>query len=91
MTVYNATDQGAGEAQGAESIDLLIRHLEAAKRVFSSPEGTPTQDEGELKAFPNTVCTLLYAQPGTFCPLLYLHFPAVTEAVTESARVEATT
>jgi hypothetical protein len=87
MTEYNTTDQGLREAQGAagaESIDLLIRHLEAAKRAFSSPEVTPTQDEGALKAFPipNTMCTLIYAQPGTFCPLLYLHFPA---AVTESA------
>jgi hypothetical protein len=88
MTEYNTTDQAPGGAQGAagaESIDLLIRHLEAARRAFSSPEETPTHDEGELKAFPNTICSLIYAQPGTFCPLLYLHFPAVTEPDTESA------
>jgi len=87
MTEYNTTHQVPAEAQGAagaESIDLLIRHLEAAKRAFSSPE-TSTHDEGELKAFPNTMCTFLYAQPGTFCPLLYLHFPGATEQVTESA------
>jgi len=83
MTEYSTTDQGPGVAQGAagaESIDLLIRHLESAKRAFSSPEGTSKQDEGELKAFPNTICTLIYAQPGTFCPLLYLHFPVTERA-----------
>jgi hypothetical protein len=80
MTEYSTTDQGPGVAQGvagAESIDLLIRHLESAKQVFSSPAGTSKQDE-EL-TLPDTVCTLLYAQPGTFCPLLYIHFPAAVE------------
>lgn len=89
MTEYNTTDQGPGEAQaavGAESIDLLIRHLEAAKQVFSSSEGRPTQDE-EL-SLPDTMCTMLYAQPGTFCPLLYLHFP---KSVTESAESDRPT
>lgn len=79
MTEYGTTDQGPGKAQGgAESIDLLIRHLEVAKRVFSS---SPTQDQGEAELVaPDVLCTLLYAQPGTFCPLLYVHFPASESA-----------
>ena len=77
MTQYSTSDQGPGEAQGtggAESIDLLIRHLELGKQAFSGPEGTPT-DEGELKAIliPDTVCTFLYVHTGTLCPLLYIH------------------
>ena len=83
MTQSNTANQGPGEALGAagtESIDLLIRHLEAAKRAFSSPQATLTQND-EL-TMPDTMCTLIYAQPGTFCPLLYLHFP---QSVTESA------
>jgi hypothetical protein len=84
MTEYSSTDKGPGEARGAagtESFDLLIRHLEAAKQVFSSPEGA---SDAELSA-PDVLCTLIYAQPGTFCPLLYVHFPAAKEADTESA------
>lgn len=76
MTEYNTTDQGTSQAvgAGAESIDLLIRHLELGKHVYSGPEGTPT-DEGELKAIvlPDTLCTFLYVASGTFCPLLYVH------------------
>lgn len=80
MTEYQASsDQGSMKAQGAvgaESIDLLIRHLEAAKLAFSGPAATPNQDqETTLEAFPNTICTLIYGHTGTFCPLLYLHFP----------------
>ena len=55
------------------------------KQAFSSPtESTHAEDEGVLKAFPNTVCTLFYGHPGTFCPLFYLHFPSAAESVTES-------
>jgi hypothetical protein len=88
MTQYNTTDQGPRQAPigaGAESIDLLIRHLETAKQVFGSSGETQTEGGGELTAFPDVLCTLLYAQPGTFCPLLYVHIPTVTESVTESS------
>jgi hypothetical protein len=91
MTEYGSTTQGAaampGATAGADTIDVLIRHLEAAKRAFSSSaESTHSKDEGELSfAVPDTICTLLYAVPGTFCPLLYLHAPTAVEDVTESA------
>jgi hypothetical protein len=90
MTEYPTTSQDAAEMPGAiagaDTIDVLIRHLEAAKRTFSSSgESTRSQDGGELSlTFPDTICTLLYAVPGTFCPLLYLHAPSVAESVTES-------
>ena len=89
MTEYRTTTHGAAETPGAtagaDTIDLLIRHLEAAKRAFSSSaESAHSQDEDELKAFPNTICTLIYGHTGTFCPLLYLHFPTAAEPVTES-------
>jgi hypothetical protein len=90
MTENMTSPQGAtvtpGQNADAETIDLLIRHLESAKRAFSSSTGgTHSEDDGELMAFPNTICSFIYAQPGTFCPLLYLHFPAAAEAVTENA------
>lgn len=83
MTEISTTDQGTSQAvgAGAESIDLLMRHLEAAKQIVSMPVARPSGDDGELEAFPvpDVLCTLLYAQPGTFCPLLYLHHPYVVE------------
>jgi len=90
MTEYTTTTPDAAETPGAtagaDTIDVLIRHLEAAKRTFSSSgESTRSQDGGELSlTVPDTICTLLYAVPGTFCPLLYIHVPTVAEPVTES-------
>jgi hypothetical protein len=89
MTEYTTTQAAAqtpGATAGADTIDVLIRHLEAAKRTFSSSGGgTRSQDGGELSlTLPDTICTLLYAVPGTFCPLLYLHAPSVAEPGTES-------
>lgn len=79
MTDYESNQtarqtQGAAGAQlGVEMLDLLIRNLEMAKANY---EG------GELGLTGNhpTFCTLLYAEPGTICPLLYFHLPAVEEA-----------
>ncbi len=76
MTEYESTTQGAVEMVGeTETFDLLIRHIEVAKRAFSgSPESTHSQEGDELSLLtPDTVCTLLYGASGTFCPLLYIH------------------
>jgi hypothetical protein len=84
MTEYPTSTQDAdvmpGASASAETIDLLIRHLETAKRIASSsPDDAGVQDD---KAFPipDVLCTLLYVVPGTLCPLLYVHVPTVAEA-----------
>ena len=55
-------------------IDVLVRNLELTKVQL---EGA--QDDARLVP-PDTMCTLLYAVPGTFCPLLYLHFPGEADS-----------
>ena len=91
MSEYATTHQDVaitpGDAATAETIDLLIRHLETAKRVVGAPsEKTFDKDGGELAlTVPDVLCTLLYAQPGTFCPLLYVHIPSALERAGDSA------
>jgi hypothetical protein len=73
----NAT-QDPGSMTGAptsESIDLLIRHLEIAKQIAGGSAGSLAQDNDFTT--PDVMCTLFYAVPGTFCPLLYFHVPTV--------------
>ena len=67
------THGAAGAQLGVEMLDLLIRNLEVARANY---------DEGELGVTGNhpTLCTLWYVEPGTLCPLLYFHMPAVEEA-----------
>lgn len=72
-------NQGAAQARvagaqlGGDMLDLLIRNLEVARANYN---------EGELGLTDGhpTLCTLWYAEPGTLCPLLYFHLPAVEEA-----------
>lgn len=68
------TQGAAGAHVGVEMLDLLIRNLEVAKATYASSSGV---DEAADQL---TMCTLLYAVPGTLCPLLYFHLPAVEEA-----------
>ena len=56
----------------AATIDVFVRNLEMAKAQLEA-----AQDDS---AFPNTICTLVYGHTGTFCPLLYLHFPVETKS-----------
>lgn len=84
MTEYDnpqdaAQTQGSGGANpGVDMIDVLIRNLETAKANF-----TKTNFEGgkELAAGGPVFCTLLYAEPGVFCPLGYFHGLAETAPV----------
>lgn len=46
-------------------IDVLMRGLAVARR---------NMEEGD-KAEPRDFCALLYAEPGTLCPLAYYHRP----------------
>ncbi len=78
-TQYTAGRQGSpGTHLGAELIDVLIRNLELAKANLEGGEG------GQLaSADGTTFCTLFYAEPGHWCPLLYYH--SLTEPETEPA------
>jgi hypothetical protein len=82
MTEYDNAQDAAqtrgsrGANLGVELIDVVIRNLETAK--------TNLEGGAELAAEGTTFCTVLYAEPGHFCPLIYYH--SVTEA--ETAPVE---
>ncbi len=78
-TQYTAGEQGNPRANlGVELIDVLIRNLELARANLERGGG------GELASADSpTFCTLLYAEPGHWCTLLYYH--ALTEPETEPA------
>ena len=79
MSESSTTGQGGtvtpGIEAGQETIDTLIRHLETAKRVYASAEPGVHSVDGGVNTLltPDTICTLFYGTPGTFCPLLYVH------------------
>jgi hypothetical protein len=71
VTDYNNSQDAALQSTqnakvAADTIDVLMRHLELAKSQLESVDS----------ANHPTFCTLLYAEPGTICPLLYFHLPA---------------
>jgi hypothetical protein len=65
QTAHGQGYQNAGLLQ-AGLIDVLVRGLESAKRNL---------EEDGNSAEPREFCALLYATPGTICPLAYLHRP----------------
>lgn len=73
MSEYDSPQDRQNAKLAADTIDVLMRNLALAKVQL---EGAQDDDF----VLPDTMCTLIYAQPGTFCPLLYVHFPAETSS-----------
>jgi hypothetical protein len=78
MSEYDANRQNAPQVGqnvqlATETIDVFIRNLELAK----------AQLESATESDHPTWCTLLYGEPGTFCPLFYIHTVAEADS-TES-------